>query len=386
MTSETTPPLSAGTAAEGFESLREAFDTVLAADPEHAAQVAVYADGRQVVDLWGGPLITGDSLLGVFSSTKGAAHLSVALLVQDGALDLDKEVRHYWPEFAAEGKESITLRTLITHQAGLIGTDAGFSAEEAVDDRAMAALLAAQRPFWRPGTAHGYHGMTIAALTGELVFRTTGLSLAEYYARHIGDARGVDLFIGLPGTHEHRVLDVQPMRTTAAQRAALAVGAEAPGSLSGIAFNRHRAPASADEPLPRAVLAAGPASYGGTSSARGLARMYANAISTVDGRPPLLTASTAAEFAQPHSVGQDLVLRRPTAFGLGFQSYGDRMPFLSAGAFGHDGYGGSLGFADPRTGLAFGYVRRSIPFPGGLGEDVITLAKAATFCAAAATE
>ena len=283
MTSETTPLMSAGTAAGGFEALRKAFDAVLAADPEHAAQLALYVDGRQVVDLWGGPLITGDSLLGVFSSTKGAAHLTVALLVQDGTLDLDKEVRHYWPEFAAEGKESITLRTLITHQAGLIGTDAGFSPAESLDDRAMAALLAAQRPFWRPGTAHGYHALTIAALTGELVFRTTGLTLSEYYARHIGDARGVDLFIGLPETHEHRVLDVQPMRTTAAQRAVLAAVTAAPNSISGIAFNRHRHPdsASGGEPLPRAWLTAGPASYGGTASARGLARLYANAISTV---------------------------------------------------------------------------------------------------------
>ena len=101
---------------------------------------------------------------------------------------------------------------------------------------------------------------------------------------------------------------------------------------------------------------------------------------------PLLTPATAAEFAQPHSVGQDLVLRQFNAFGLGFQSYGDRMPFLAAGAFGHSGVGGSLGFADPRTGLAFGYVRRSMPFPGALGEDAINLAKAATICAAVATE
>ncbi|MET8676242.1 serine hydrolase domain-containing protein [Streptomyces sp. NPDC004647] len=371
-----------GTVADGFEPVREAFAAVLAADSGHAAQVAAYVHGRPVVDLWGGPGMAEDSLIGVFSSGKGAAHLAVALLVQDGTLDLDKEVRHYWPEFAAEGKDTLTLRQLISHQAGLIGTDPGFGSDEILHDRSVAARLAGQRPYWRPGSAHGYHAFTVAALTGEVVFRSTGRTLHEFYAAEIRDARRIDLFLGLPEKHEPRVLDVLPAQLTAEQQRQAAEMWTAPDSIPGVAFNRNGDPLPLEAlPNSRAARAAGPASVGGVASARGLARLYAAAISTLDGLPPLLTPDTAAAVAQIQSVGHDLVLREHSEFGLGFRTMGDKHPYLGAGAFGHGGAGGSLAFADPRTGLGFGYIRQRFPFPGGAGPEALALAAAVRTCA-----
>ncbi|AJC53218.1 serine hydrolase domain-containing protein [Streptomyces sp. 769] len=171
-----------GTVAEGFEGVREAFAKVLGearVSPE--AQLVVQVGGRRVVDLWGGPGTAPDRLTSLYSITKGAAHLVVALLVQDGVLDLDREVASYWPEFGAEGKDRLTLRELLAHRSGVVGVDGGFSTAELADDRLMAERLAGQRPFWEPGTAYGYHAFVIGALTGEVVRRVTGRSIQEIY-------------------------------------------------------------------------------------------------------------------------------------------------------------------------------------------------------------
>ncbi|MGN5378546.1 serine hydrolase domain-containing protein [Streptomyces lasalocidi] len=173
-----------GTVAEGFEAVREEFAAFVAGErPDYEGQLCAYVHGRRVVDLWAGG--EADSLYGVFSSTKGAAHLVAALLVQDGTLELDRKVTYYWPEFAAEGKAAVTLRELLAHRAGLVGIDAGFSVEETADDRAMAERLADQKPFWRPGTAFGYHALVIGALTGEVVRRATGRTLQEVYEERV---------------------------------------------------------------------------------------------------------------------------------------------------------------------------------------------------------
>ncbi|MEU4211970.1 serine hydrolase domain-containing protein [Streptomyces sp. NPDC026206] len=372
-----------GSVAGGFEAVREAFEASLAEERHgHSAQLAAYVDGQQVVDLWGGPGIAGDSLTGVFSSTKGAAHLVVALLVQEGALELDKAVRHYWPEFGAEGKENITLRDLLAHRAGLIGVEGGFTAQEIADDRAIAERLAGERPYWRPGASFGYHAYVIGALTGEIVRRATGQTMQQVYEARVRAPYGIDFYMGLPEDQEHRVLDIQPMDPTPEQKRVLQENAHGPHSMGGVAFNLNH-PQPTDLPgLPnsRAVRAAGPASVGGMASARGLARMYAAAISEVDGKAPLLTAGTAAEFAQAHSVGYDLVLRKHNAFGLGFAVSADAYPFLGARAFGHSGAAGSQAFADPSTGLAFGYNRRRFAYPGGAAPEVAFLAKAVRDC------
>ncbi|WP_149825508.1 serine hydrolase domain-containing protein [Streptomyces tailanensis] len=361
-----------GTVADGFEAVRAEFAAFVATErADYEGQLTAYVHGRRVVDLWAGQP-DGDSLYGVFSSTKGAAHLVVARLVQDGVLELDREVAYYWPEFAAEGKGAVTLRELITHRAGLIGTDAGFTEEELADDRVIAERLATQRPFWRPGSAFGYHAFSIGALTGEVVRRATGRTLQEVYEERVRAPYGLDLFLGLPPEHERRFRTVLPMTPTPAQQAELDAVPRGPHTLSSIAFNNQVPDPGelTDFPNSPAVRASGQASAGGIASARGLAGMYAAAISMVDGRPPLLKPDTIAEVGQIHSLGFDLVARDRRAFGLGFQATAENLyPFLGAGTFGHSGAGGSQAFADPRSGLAYGYTRRRMAFPGGAAPE-----------------
>lgn len=368
------------TVADGFEAVREEFAAFVAGErPDYEGQLCAYVHGRKVVDLWTGDGCEPDSLYGVFSSTKGAAHLVVALLVQEGTLELDRKVTYYWPEFAAEGKGGMTLRDLLSHRAGLIGLDAGFTEAELADDRAIAERLADQRPFWRPGTAFGYHAFTIGALAGEVVRRATGRTLQEVYEERIRAPYGLDFHLGLPAELEPRYLSVQPMAPTPEQQAELDAEPTGPHSLASIAFNAHVPDpvALVDHANSRTVRAKGPASAGGVAAARGLAGMYAAAISEVDEQPPLLKPDTITEVGQIHSTGYDLVARTHKSFGLGFQAVNDPWyPFLGAGAFGHSGASGSQAFADPRSGLAYGYTRRRFAFPGGAAPENERLVRA----------
>ncbi|MGW2827750.1 serine hydrolase domain-containing protein [Streptomyces sp. NPDC001286] len=369
-----------GTVADGFEAVREEFATFVAGErPDYEGQLCAYLHGRKVVDLWAGDGTEPDSLYAVYSSSKGAAHLVVALLVQDGTLELDRKVTYYWPEFAAEGKGSVTLRDLISHRAGVVGTDGGFTAAELADDRAMAERLADQKPFWRPGTAFGYHALVIGALTGEVVRRATGRSLQDVYEERIRAPYALDFHLGLPAALEPRFRAAQPMIPTPVQQAVLDEAPTGPHTLGSIAMNAHAPDAGTlvDYANSRAVRAKGPASAGGVAAARGLAGMYAAAISEVDGKAPLLKPDTIAEVGQIHSIGYDLVLRSHRAFGLGFQATADSWhPVLGAGAFGHSGAGGSQAFADPRSGLAYGYTRRRLAYPGGAAPENDRLVRA----------
>ncbi|MFB7664253.1 serine hydrolase domain-containing protein [Kitasatospora sp. NPDC056138] len=365
-----------GTVAAGFEEVREEFAAVLAAEPHQpGAQLAAYLHGRQVVDLWAEDgITTGDALTGVFSVTKGAAHLVVALLVQDGVLDLDREVAAYWPEFAAEGKGRVTLRELISHRAGLIGVDGGFTPEELADDRLIAERLAARKPYWEPGTAYGYHGLVIGALTGEVVRRATGRSVQELFEERIRAPYGLDLHLGLPEELEPRYLEVQPAQPAPAELAEFLANAPGPDSLTAVAFNLNATPPTDLTAFAntRSVRALGQASAGGVGNARGAARMYAAVISGLDGRGPLLTPATIAEFTRLHTPGPDLVVNAQDHFGLGFERQSVPYPFLGPDAFGHAGATGSQSFADPRSGVAYGYIRRRFAFPpaGGSAENV----------------
>ncbi|MEV0530615.1 serine hydrolase domain-containing protein [Kitasatospora sp. NPDC050463] len=357
-----------GSVAPGFEAVRAEFAAVAAADPgSGGSQLAARLDGRPVVDLWTGEGMTGSSLLALYSSAKGAAHLVVALLVQEGVLDLDEEVARDWPEFAAEGKAGITLRQMLEHRAGLIGVDGGFSTGELADDRRLAARLARQKPYWEPGTAYGYHAFVIAALTGEVVRRRTGRSIQECYEERIRAPFGLDFHFGLPAGLEPRYLPVLAARPTPEQQAA-AGPAPAPDSLTGIAFNLNATPPTdlVEFAGTRAVHALGPASAGGFGNARGLAALYAAAAFGLDGRPPLLTPETVAEFGPVRTAGVDLVTGERDHFGLGFEAQSSRYPFLGPDAFGHSGAVGAQSFADPRSGVAYGYTRRSFS-PGGGG-------------------
>ncbi|MCX4983685.1 serine hydrolase domain-containing protein [Streptomyces sp. NBC_00572] len=359
-----------GTVESGFEAVREEFATVVANEArDGGAQLAVHHHGRLVVDLWGGDGVDGDSLLGLYSSSKGAMALVAALLVQEGALDLEREVSSWWPEFAAEGKGKLTLRQLLAHRSGVIGADGGFSLDELADDRAVAARLAGQRPFWEPGTAHGYHALVIGALVGEVVLRATGRTIRETFEERVRAPYALDYYLGLPEELEPRFRTALPMLPTPAEQALLAENPIAPDSLMAIAFNLH-----ADPPFDgcgyansRTVRALAPLSGGGIGSARGLSRMYAAIAGELDGHAPLLKPDTLAEVARIHSTGTDLVTGEKNAFGLGFVPLATRYPALTPAAVGHSGAPGSQAFADPATGLAYSYTRRRFAFGGGPG-------------------
>ncbi|MEU6124685.1 serine hydrolase domain-containing protein [Streptomyces sp. NPDC047123] len=356
-----------GTVAAGFEPVRDAFLRNFAERGERGAQVTVYRDGHRVVDLWGGtkdvegdaPWTPGTAQI-VRSATKGVAAAALLLLHQRGDLDLDAPVGHHWPEFKARGKEGVLVRHVLAHRAGLPALDRPLTPAEALDPDLAAAVVAAQAPFWEPGTDHGYHAQTYSWLTGELVRRVTGRPVGEWIAREIAGPLGLDLWVGLPPEQAPRVgllgrieppaapggLRMRPRRNVAEAYAD-------PASLTRRAFGAIDPRPDENDPAYRA--AALPASNG-IATADGLARFYAALIGDVDGGARLFTPATAALAATETSAGPDRVLVVGTRFGLGYMLHGGASPLLGDGSFGHPGRGGALGFADPDTGVAFGYV------------------------------
>jgi len=355
-----------GTVAEGFEPVREAFAANFAALGDRGAAVTVYRDGRKVVDLWGGtrdvdgtePWQRGTAQI-VRSATKGVAAAVLLLLAQRGQLDPDAPVGAYWPEYKAHGKERTRVRHLLAHRAGVPVLDRPLTPAEAADPDLAAAAVAAQTPVWEPGTEHGYHAQTYSWLTGELVRRVTGRTMGEWIAQELARPLGLDLWIGLPEAVAGRVgrvaqieapatpggLRTRPKRTVSEAYAD-------PDSLTRRAFAAITPMPDENDPAYRAAVL--PASNG-IATADGLARFYAALIGEVDG-VRLFTPETLAAARTEQSVGPDRVLVVNTRFGLGHMLHGGASPLLSPGSFGHPGRGGALGFADPESGIAFGYV------------------------------
>jgi CubicO group peptidase (beta-lactamase class C family) len=371
-----------GSTAPGFEPVAAEFGRLLAQERDARGQFCAYLRGQRVVDLWGGDEVAPDDLQGVYSSTKGVAGICIALLLQRGALDLDAPVSRYWPEFAGGGKGDVTVRVALSHQAGIPGVEPQLTLEEVMDHDTVAARLAAQVPHWRPGKAHGYHGLTIGTIMDELVRRVAGVPIAEFFRKEVGDPRGIDFYIATPADVDSRVRMLLPASPTPEQVAAAGAPAS-PDSLTGMAFNVAR-PAGT-EPLPniRAFRASGQAAAAGVGSARGLARLYAMCIGEVDGLARLLTEATVAQVSQIQATGEDLVLRMASRFAVVFQKSDDRVPYGSHQAFGHDGAGGSIAVADPWHGLSYAWIPRRMSFPGGGDPRGFELARILRECAAA---
>jgi CubicO group peptidase (beta-lactamase class C family) len=355
-----------GTTAPGFEPVAAEFERLLRCEGDARGQFCAYHAGRQVADLWGGDDVSPDDLQGVFSSTKGASAICVALLIQRGVLSLDAPVARYWPEFAAGGKADVTVRVALSHQAGLVGVEPQLTIDEMLDHPVVAARLAHAVPAWRPGKAHGYHALTIGTLMDELTRRTVGVPIAEFFRAEIGDPRGIDVYIRTPADVDGRVKPVQPQRPTPEQQREMdARGVRAPDSLTGMAFNAAVRPAAALLPNLPEVRRSGQAAAAATCSARGLARLYAMCVSEVDGIARILRPETVACVTQIQTVGDDLILRCPTRYGIVFQKTDDRLPFGSHQAFGHDGAGGSVGVGDPWHDIAYAWIPRRMSCPGG---------------------
>ena len=364
-----------GTVRPAFEAVRAQFAAYLREDPGYSAQLAVCHRGELVVDLAGGPHLALDSVTGLFSASKGIAGIAFATLVEDGRIELDRPVADYWPEFAAAGKGGIRVRELLSHTAGLLGVDGGFSDEEVLDSAKAAALIAAERPLWRPGSALGYHGLTIGLFLEELTRRVTGATLPELYETRIRAPRDIDVYLGLPEAQEKRFVPVLPQVPTPEQAAELAALRPAPDGIAGLAFNNVNNPVPLDQiylsPNTRAVRAAGPAALGAIGSARGVARAYATVLGHV-GDPPL-SAATIAAVSQQQAWGRDRVSNHPVAYAVVFENPTADFEFASYRGFGHRGASGSLGFADPLYGMAFGYLPNPMQYPGGSDEKAARL-------------
>ena len=212
-----TDEATSGHVAPGYEAVRARFDDALVQRAGWSGAVCVYRDGQPVVDLWGGPRMGADSLVPLWSCSKGAASLVAALAVDRGLLDPDALVSRYWPEFAHGGKGGVTVTQLLSHQAGLVSVDGGASFGELVGKGQLADRLAGQRPQWPPGTAHGYHALTFGVLIGELLQRIVGSSLQEQFETEMREPIDAPMYLGLPESEESRVLRCHPSRYRVAQ-------------------------------------------------------------------------------------------------------------------------------------------------------------------------
>ncbi|MEU6351028.1 serine hydrolase domain-containing protein [Streptomyces sp. NPDC047072] len=364
-----------GEVAAGFEPVRQAFEANFAQHGDVGAAVCVYQYGQLVVDLWGGAADLGtgrpwtkDTLQLVYSATKGATATAVHMLVDRGQLDLDAPVAKYWPEFAASGKADIPVRWLLSHRAGLVALDEPVPLADALAWHPMVAALAAQRPQWTPGTAHGYHGRTWGWLVGEVIRRVSGRSPGRFFADEIAVPLGLDFFIGLPASERDRVsrivyqppnvdLTAVPPADLPEDLRELVAAWRDPNSLSNRAF-AVTDPTEIDFNSPEVQAAELPSSNG-IGTARSLARMYAAVIGEVDG-VRLLSAETLASATKEQAWGTDQVMVLPSRFGSGYMLPTGDNPMTGPKAFGHTGRGGSLGFADPEHGIAFGYAMNKI--------------------------
>ena len=345
-----------------FAAVRDAFVANFAERGELGAAVALTVGGRVVVDLWGGwadgerrrPWRR-DTLVNFFSVGKGLSAVCAHRLVERGLVDLDAPMARYWPEFAAAGKEAITLRQVLSHRAGLPAVREPLADGAMLDWSAMTRALERQAPWWAPGTAHGYHVNTFGYLVGEVVRRVAGTTLGAMLRAEVAGPLGADVHIGLPVSEHGRVADiVWPGGREVAEVPSLAADQVMrwntywnPPGLSGAGWVNTAAWRVAEIP-----------STNGHGTARGVARVYAALAhgGAIDG-VHVLAAPVLDAAVVEHSSGPDLVVRRPSRFGLGFQLTQPERPLgPNAGGFGHFGAGGGLGFCDPEAGIAFGYV------------------------------
>ncbi len=355
-----------GSVAPGFEPVMVAFEENMASRGEVGAAVSVWHRGREVVTVAGGVMTPGgapygpDTLQLVFSTTKGAAAVCVGMCVDRGLLDLDAPVARYWPEFAAAGKEDVTVAELMSHRVGLTSIDAKLSLADALDWATVTKHLAAQAPYWEPGTAHGYHGLTYGWLAGELVRRVDGRSVGTFLRDEVATPLGIEFYIGLPASLEPRVAPVitapPPSTPEVAAMLAQVFGPDTFGG-SALSLNGAFAAASPSDSVfnRRDVHAAEVPAANGITTASSLAKMYAACVGQIDGTR-LLSPTYVDRARVTLTSGPDRCLVADTTFGIGFMTHGTFSPLLGPGSFGHPGAGGSVGAALPDKELAFGYV------------------------------
>ena len=356
-----------GEVAPGFAPVAEAFAKGFDDTANMGAALCVMIDGAPVINLWGGVADArtarpwdADTPSVIFSCTKGIASLLVARLVQDGKLAYDAPVARYWPEFAAEGKDTISVGDVLAHRGGLSAPRDVLTVGDIVDAEQMAARLAAQAPLWAPGSGYGYHALTHGWLTGELVRRATGQSIGSYFRTLITEPLALDAWIGLPDALADRPahLEVSPaLRVLWADEAAkpepnwpfraMTLGAALPPTLvtENSGFNT------------QTIRGAELAGAGGIATAEALATIWSAAVTPTKG-VRLVEDAVIAEATRTRSSGMPVFGGEGpySRWGCGFQLDSEARRYLSDGCFGHDGAGGQVGFADPARRIGFGYV------------------------------
>ena len=341
-----------GHAAPGFEAVREIFAANFAraeAWREIGAALAVYRHGECVVDLWGGHADWAgtrpwerDTLVNLWSTTKGIAALCVARLVDRGLLAYADRVADHWPDFAAAGKADVTVAQLLSHQAGLPGFAEPVTLDDLFDQAECAARLAAQAPLWKPGTANGYHAATWGVLVAELVRRVDGRTIGRFLADELAGPAGADVHIGLPPALDDRVAELVPpdrpvdlaaLEMNPAMIMALASPALDPARANGRDWRAAELPA-----------------MNGHGSAQGIARLYAAALSG-----DLLSPDALAKLTRIAADRTDLVIGFNPQWAMGVATNGSGMFGPLPDVFGHSGWGGSFGCAHRPSGIAIGY-------------------------------
>ncbi|MCA9652859.1 MAG: beta-lactamase family protein [Myxococcales bacterium] len=364
-----------GTCEPRFHAVRDQLERNLVERGEVGASVCVMLDGEVVVDLYGGVADresgrpwTEDTVSLVFSSTKGATALCAHMLADRGELDLDAPIAEVWPELAKGGKERIRVGMLLDHQAGLPALRSTIPPGGLYDWQWMIHALEDEAPFWRPGTRHGYHALTMGYLVGEVVRRVSGRTLGTFFAEEVADPLGLDFWIGLPESEEGRVAPIIPAvppSDPAELGELIQVAMGDPSSIQFLVLMNSGGFLEPGECDSRAAHAAEIPAANGITNARGLARMYAPlALGGALGGVRLVSPEAISRMSAVRSaVAVDATLLTTTRFSLGYMKRADNRwtgidgdsVLLAEEAFGHAGMGGSVGFADPTLGLSFGY-------------------------------
>ena len=372
-----------------FGAVKDAFSDLFEQTQQRGAAVCVKVGGETVVDLWAGvadnageQVWQSDTLVNLFSCTKAFTAVAALQLVGEGKLQLDEPVARVWPEFAANGKQAITLRQLLSHQAGLPAIRQSLPPEALYDWEAMIKALAAEAPWWTPGDGHGYAAITYGWLLGELIRRADGREPGEAIVARTARPLELDFHLGLADAEFDRVGYLTRQKNNfgdaAAQRMLKALTGD-PQSLTARAFtNPPSIMNSANKPEWRRMVQ--PAANG-HGNARALAGFYDGLL-----RGELLDYELLTEMTREHCIGEDRTLLSRTRFGLGCwldQPDVENATFgAGAGAFGHPGAGGCVGFADPQRDLAFGYVTNTLGPYVLMDPRAQTLARAVNACLA----
>jgi CubicO group peptidase (beta-lactamase class C family) len=384
MASTESPPVPVeGRCEPRFERVREIFTDSIERKQNLGAAVSFVVDGEVVVDLHGGWIDKDrtrpwqpDTLVNVYSTTKGMTAICAHMLVDRGELDLDAPVAEYWPEFAAEGKQDVPVRWLLSHRAGLPAVREPLTLQDMYEWKPMVDALAAEKPWWEPGTRHGYHAVTFGQLVGEVIRRVDGRSVGRFFREEVAEPLGADFHIGLAAEHDARTSPLYGglglPRPGRGEGEGGAKGAPVlrpkgplgdflrdmadPTTMSGAAFNNPRL--SGDTVNSRGWRAAEIPAANGHATAAAIAKIYG--VLARGGEQDgvrLMSPETLERATGVESDGPDAVLGQlPMRFGLGFMLKTDFIR-LSPGprGFGHAGAGGSLGVGDPETKTGFGF-------------------------------